>query len=94
MLKNCRYIIDQPDFYNALLKESDNRRNMWRKVHERLYNLFQSIWECVRNVLCNDAPEGHMPEDVDDGAMFNTKDVLSYAWRALKEARYDFTETA
>lgn len=44
------------------------------------------LWECVQGLLCNDAPEGYLPEDMDDDADRNTKDVLSYAWRALKEA--------
>ena len=47
------------------------------------------VWHCVRPILCNDAPEGHVPEDLDPESDVNTKDILSYCWRALKEARYD-----
>lgn len=42
---------------------------------------------CVQNLLCNDAPEGYMPEDMEEAVDVTTKDILSYAWRALKESK-------
>ncbi len=29
-----------------------------------------------------------MPDEMEDEVSLTTKDVLSYAWRALKESRY------
>ena len=39
-------------------------------------------------MLCSDAPEGHVLEELEDELEINTKDILSYSWRALKEARF------
>lgn len=44
-------------------------------------------WDCVRSLLCNDAPEGFLPEDIEEDVNIDTQDLLSYAWRALKESR-------
>jgi hypothetical protein len=38
-------------------------------------------------VLCNDSPEGHMPQSVDEIDTVDTKDVLSYSFRAIHESR-------
>jgi hypothetical protein len=46
------------------------------------------IWEAVKEVLCNDSPEGHLPVDLDEDDAFDTKDVLSYSFRAVHESRY------
>jgi hypothetical protein len=50
---------------------------------------FETLWSCVKNTLCADAPEGHVPEDLEEEMSLDTKEILSYSWRALKEARYD-----
>jgi hypothetical protein len=50
--------------------------------------LLPRVWCCVRDALCNDAPEGHIPDDVDPESDVDTKSILSYSWRALKEARH------
>jgi hypothetical protein len=39
-------------------------------------------------VLCNDSPEGHLPQDLDEIDVVDTKDVLSYSFRAVHESRY------
>jgi hypothetical protein len=65
----------------------------WSNLHERLLRAIENVWKAVRDVLCNDAPEGHVPDDVDEHVNLTTKDVLSYSWRALKEARYYCTFT-
>lgn len=54
-----------------------------------LCHISQDIWQVVKSTLCNDAPEGFLPEDmVNDESIgdLDTKNVLSYCWRALKEA--------
>jgi hypothetical protein len=45
------------------------------------------IWAAVKEVLCNDSPEGHLPQDLDDIDTLDTKDVLSYSFRAIHESR-------
>ena len=44
-------------------------------------------WNCVSSLLCNEAPEGFMLEDIEDDFNVTTKDLVSYGWRALRESR-------
>lgn len=46
----------------------------------------ENIWHIVRPILCNDAPEGYLPDNFEETAELTTKNALSYCWRALKEA--------
>ena len=55
-------------------------------IISRIYHLIMRAWQVVRDILCNDAPEGFMPEEVEYDSCTDTKDVLSYAWRSLKES--------
>jgi hypothetical protein len=55
-------------------------------LHQRVSSILQHVWTVVKPTLCDDAPEGHVPEDMDDAPDISTKDILSYCWRALKEA--------
>ena len=57
-----------------------------QRLYRRLYKDFQVVWSCVYGTLCNDAPEGFVPDELDEEDV-GTKDVLSYSWRALKESR-------
>jgi hypothetical protein len=45
------------------------------------------IWSAVQEVLCNDSPEGHLPTDIDESDTLDTKDILSYSFRATHESR-------
>ena len=60
---------------------------MTKQLRQDIINCFEGVWHCVRKVLCNDAPEGHIPDDFEE-ADLDTKNILSFCWRALKEARY------
>ncbi|KAI6879686.1 hypothetical protein KC360_g7779 [Hortaea werneckii] len=53
---------------------------------DRLTTCLHEIWEVVKPTLCNDAPEGYLPEAMLETPDVSTKDTLSYCWRALKEA--------
>ncbi|RMY13810.1 hypothetical protein D0868_01798 [Hortaea werneckii] len=53
---------------------------------DRLTTCLHDIWDVVRPTLCNDAPEGYLPEAMLETPDVSTKDTLSYCWRALKEA--------
>ena len=55
-------------------------------VPDHLVKYLHRIWAIVKPVLCNDAPEGYVPQDVEDVQEVTTKDTLSYCWRALKES--------
>jgi hypothetical protein len=43
------------------------------------------IWDIVKPILCNDAPEGYLPDEL-EGSRESAKEMLSYCWRALKES--------
>jgi hypothetical protein len=52
-----------------------------------MVSLASRIWTAVQEVLCNDSPEGHLPQELDDIDTIDTKDVLSYSFRAVHESR-------
>jgi hypothetical protein len=62
--------------------------NEWKRAHDDALEGIESLWVCVHHILCADAPEGHIPEDMDEEVSLDTKEILSYSWRGLKEARY------
>jgi hypothetical protein len=81
-----RYIVDHDDFYNDLSKLDSVAFEEIKKIHDQLLNDFHTTWNIVRNVLSADAPEGHVPEDMEEEFSLDTKEILSYSWRGLKEA--------
>ncbi|CZR61279.1 uncharacterized protein PAC_11175 [Phialocephala subalpina] len=44
-------------------------------------------WGAVKKILCNDSPEGHLLEDLEDVDVVDTKNILSYSFRAIHESR-------
>jgi Putative death-receptor fusion protein (DUF2428) len=78
--------LDSPGLYTKLI-EPDVPKAAWRSIHQSIVSAVKDVWNCVRNVLCNDAPEGNVPMELEDEVNMTTKDILSYSWRALKEAR-------
>ena len=85
MLKSCRYIIDKPGFYHNVFSDSIVSSHL-QKLYLRLYDIFQAVWICVHDTLCNDTTEGIAADELEEEDI-GTKDVLSYSWRALKESR-------
>jgi hypothetical protein len=69
-----------------VLLRCDLSADSFPDLHERIGGILQHVWAVVKPTLCDDAPEGHVPEDMDDAPDISTKDILSYCWRALKEA--------
>ncbi|GAB7354530.1 hypothetical protein MBLNU459_g4993t2 [Dothideomycetes sp. NU459] len=80
---SIRYILEKNDFYSSL---KTVRAQPLQALFLRLYECLRRTWSCVRSTLCNDAPEGFVPDDVEEEDDVGTKDILSYSWRALKEA--------
>ena len=85
MLNSYRYIIEKPGFYQMMSSDPLVLPYL-QKLYPRLYEIFQSLWICVHDALCNDTTEGIAAEELEQEDM-GTKDVLSYSWRALKESR-------
>lgn len=82
-----RYVVDQPDFYALLSSMSPEAFSKWKYLHSDIVESIESLWNCVYHVLCADAPEGHVPDELEDEGSLDTKEILSYSWRGLKEAR-------
>ena len=59
----------------------------WEALQVEILSQCSRIWSEVKDVLCNDSPEGHMPQSVDEIDTVDTKDVLSYSFRAIHESR-------
>ena len=57
-------------------------------LEERVVACCERVWAVVQDILCDDSPEGHLPEELEDVDGLNTKDVLSYSFRAIHESRY------
>ncbi|GIZ45496.1 hypothetical protein CKM354_000865900 [Cercospora kikuchii] len=54
-------------------------------IPDKIFCHLQHIWELVKPILCDDAPEGYLPEELENTSN-DTKETLSYCWRALKES--------
>lgn len=52
----------------------------------RILGLCSRIWEAVSYVLCDDSPEGHLPEELEEIEGLDTKGLLSYSFRAIHES--------
>ncbi|KAI1483913.1 putative death-receptor fusion protein-domain-containing protein [Daldinia eschscholtzii] len=56
------------------------------EIQDRAVTCCQRIWTTVRHVLCDDSPEGHLPEELEEVEGLDTKDLLSYSFRAIHES--------
>lgn len=52
----------------------------------RMVDLCMRIWNAVSYVLCDDSPEGHLPEELEEIEGLDTKGLLSYSFRAIHES--------
>ncbi|KAM0252518.1 hypothetical protein ACHAQJ_007693 [Trichoderma viride] len=55
-------------------------------LQERMVVCCERVWKAVRDVLCDDSPEGHLPEEMEDTEGLDTKGLLSYSFRAIHES--------
>ncbi|CAD0106145.1 unnamed protein product [Aureobasidium uvarum] len=81
---SLRYIIEKSGFYQFMSSDLTASSQL-QKLYTRLYNVFEALWNCVHDTLCNDTTEGVAAEELEEEDI-GTKDVLSYSWRALKES--------
>ncbi|KAK8081772.1 hypothetical protein PG996_000553, partial [Apiospora saccharicola] len=55
-------------------------------LQSRCLKCCDRVWQLVRHVLCDDSPEGHLPEELEEVDGLDTKDLLSYSFRAVHES--------
>ncbi|KAB5570246.1 putative death-receptor fusion protein-domain-containing protein [Coniochaeta sp. 2T2.1] len=64
----------------------DDDPDPFSKLQRRIVKCCGNAWMIVRHVLCDDSPEGHLPEEMEDIEGLDTKDLLSYSFRAIHES--------
>ncbi|XDG00834.1 hypothetical protein ABKA04_000449 [Annulohypoxylon sp. FPYF3050] len=68
------------------IKFSEEDIRTLSELQDRAIACCQRIWRIVRHVLCDDSPEGHLPEELEEVEGLDTKDLLSYSFRAIHES--------
>lgn len=75
------------------LKFSNAELSKIQALQDRLVDCCERAWSAVRDTLCDDSPEGHIPQELEE-ADVDTKSLLSYSFRAIHESRSVFFTTA
>ncbi|KAK7425361.1 hypothetical protein QQZ08_008147 [Neonectria magnoliae] len=68
------------------LQFSESEFQSVQALQDRLATCGERVWVAVQDILCDDSPEGHLPQDLEEVDGLNTKDILSYSFRAIHEA--------
>lgn len=68
------------------LRFSEGELRSVQGLQERIVSCGERVWAAVRAILCDDSPEGHLPRELEEVDGLDTKDVLSYSFRAVHEA--------
>ncbi|KAI1154646.1 putative death-receptor fusion protein-domain-containing protein [Nemania diffusa] len=56
------------------------------EFQDRAISCCLRVWRTVQHILCDDSPEGHLPEELQQIEGLDTKDLLSYSFRAIHES--------
>lgn len=87
---NSRFVWDAINHNQDFEDDSNPAFEGQRKLEvlqDRISACCSRVWKAVRDILCNDSPEGYLPEDLDEIHEVDTKHVLSYSFRAIHESR-------
>ncbi|KAI1331267.1 hypothetical protein F5Y16DRAFT_395706 [Xylariaceae sp. FL0255] len=68
------------------IEHSSDALETLHKCQERAIECCGRIWQAVQHILCDDSPEGHLPEELQQVEGLDTKDLLSYSFRAVHES--------
>ncbi|KAI0402725.1 putative death-receptor fusion protein-domain-containing protein [Xylaria palmicola] len=64
----------------------ESRVNTLDGFQGRAISCCRQVWRAVQHILCDDSPEGHLPEELQQVKGLDTKDLLSYSFRAIHES--------
>jgi hypothetical protein len=87
---SCSTFADEHSYLLAAAYETEylaTELETFHQLEKRAVGCCQRIWDIVRDILCDDSPEGHVPEDLEDLEDLDTKSLLSYSFRAIDESR-------
>ncbi|KAM5351554.1 hypothetical protein ACJ41O_004277 [Fusarium nematophilum] len=68
------------------LKFSESELRAVQDLQDSLVSCCERVWAAVRGILCDDSPEGHLPQELEEVDGLDTKDILSYSFRSVHEA--------
>ncbi|KAJ4170239.1 hypothetical protein NW754_006379 [Fusarium falciforme] len=68
------------------LQFSETELQAVRSLQDSLVACCERVWAAVRDILCDDSPEGHLPQELEKVDGLDTKDVLSYSFRSVHES--------
>ncbi|PFH59075.1 hypothetical protein XA68_12840 [Ophiocordyceps unilateralis] len=68
------------------LKLPESQGEVITALQSDLVSLCERLWNAVRDVLCFDSPEGHLPQGLEEIEGLETKSLLSFSFRAVNEA--------
>ncbi|KAI0166428.1 hypothetical protein GGR57DRAFT_496690 [Xylariaceae sp. FL1272] len=68
------------------VKQSEKFLVVLEEYQDRAIVCCRRIWQAVQHILCDDSPEGHLPEELQQIEGLDTKDLLSYSFRAVHES--------
>lgn len=65
---------------------SEDELRLLAAPQQRIVAACSRIWDTVSYVLCDDSPEGHLPEEMEEVEGLDTRGLLSYSFRAIHES--------
>ncbi|GAB0131934.1 hypothetical protein EsDP_00000387 [Epichloe bromicola] len=68
------------------IKLSPSELDEARELQLNIVSSCERAWRAVRDILCDDSPEGHLPQELEEVDRLDTKDLLSYSFRAVHES--------
>ncbi|KAI1268651.1 hypothetical protein F5Y18DRAFT_376294 [Xylariaceae sp. FL1019] len=68
------------------VKHSERSLANLENYQDRAIVCCRRIWQAIQHILCDDSPEGHLPEELQQVEGLDTKDLLSYSFRAVHES--------
>lgn len=69
------------------LKLAETHLEAVRPLQSGLVSCCERVWKAVMRVLCDDSPEGHLPQELEEVEGIETKSLLSFSFRAVHESR-------
>ncbi|RYO81329.1 hypothetical protein DL766_004480 [Monosporascus sp. MC13-8B] len=70
----------------SVKKYTEDYLSHLESLQDRAIACCDRIWQAVRHILCDDSPEGHLPEELEEVEGLDTKGLLSYSFRAIHES--------